>query len=227
MKKELLTALLITFAVCSFGCSGKTAEENQNAPTESTQAVTEADPVTETGTDAPPETVRDRNIESAEKFDYEIYEGKAIITKYKGTEQNVEIPAEVEGAPVCEIGFYCFEADNDLISVALPETVEIIGEGAFMSCPSLSQINMPLALSEIQRGAFVNCTSLTEMTIPETVTRVYEEAFTGCTGMTSLTIMNPDLAYENWGIEPLENLLVYAPSGSAAEAWVSAMGKLG
>ncbi|MCQ2470228.1 MAG: leucine-rich repeat domain-containing protein [Ruminococcus sp.] len=228
MKKELLTALLITFAVCSVGCSGDTAEESKNTAPESTQAVTEiTEPATEPETCVPVETMRERNIESAEKFDYEIYDGKVIITKYKGDEEYVEIPAEVEGVPVGEIGFYCFEADNNLISVALPETVEIIGEGAFMCCPSLSQINMPLALREIQRGAFVDCTALTEMTIPETVTRVYEEAFTGCTGMTSLTIANPDLAYENWGIEPLENLLVYAPSGSAAEAWVSEMGKLG
>ncbi|MBP3267801.1 MAG: leucine-rich repeat domain-containing protein, partial [Ruminococcus sp.] len=78
-----------------------------------------------------------------------------------------------------------------------------------------------------QRGAFVGCVSIPEMTLPATVTRVQEEAFTACEGMTSLTIMNPDLAYENWGLEDLPNLVVYAPEGSSAAAWASAMGKLG
>ena len=45
--------------------------------------------------------------------------------------------------------------------------------------------------------------------------------------MTSLTIMNPDLAYESWGLEDLPNLVVYAPEGSSAAAWASDMGKLG
>ena len=226
MRKVLLTAMLAVLAVCSTGCTDKKAE-SKSSSSESSQSVTETEPETEIETYEPLATVRDRNIEESEKFDYEVYDGRVIITKYKGNETNVEIPAEVEGTPVCEIGFYCFEANYDLQSVALPESVNIIGEGAFMGCTSLSQINMPANLQEIQRGAFVSCTSLTELTLPETVTRVYEEAFTDCTGLTSLTIMNPDLAYENWGIEPLENLWLYAPFGSAAEAWISAMGKLG
>ena len=96
-----------------------------------------------------------------------------------------------------------------------------------MDCASLSQINIPANLKEVQRGAFVGCASIPEITLPATVTRVQEEAFTACSGMTSLTILNPDLAYESWGLEDLPNLTVYAPEGSAAADWASAMGKLG
>ena len=224
MKKIFLTLILAAaVAVSSFGCSSKKVGESQ--PTEPAQPETEAS--TESDTYEPLATVRERNIEDEGDFSYEIYEGRTIITKYKGKAANVEIPAEIEGTPVCEIGFYCFEANYQLESVTLPESVDIIGEGAFMDCSSLTQINIPANLREVQRGAFVGCIGLTEMTLPATVTRVQEEAFTACEGMYSLTIMNPDLAYESWGLEDLPNLIVYAPEGSSAAAWASAMGKLG
>lgn len=223
MKKTLLMGLLAVLTAAAVGCSEKVT--NTESQPEQTEPETEA--VTELETYEPLATVRERNIEEAGDFDYEIYEGRTIITKYNGKEANVTLPAEIEGTPVCEVGFYCFEANFQLESVTLPETVDIIGEGAFMDCASLSQINIPANLKEVQRGAFVGCTSIPEMTLPATVERVWEEAFTGCTGMSSLTIMNPDLAYESWGLEELPNLVVYAPEGSAAAAWASSMGKLG
>ena len=223
MKKTLLTLLLASAAAMAVGCSK--AAETQSQISEEVQPETEA--ATELETYEPLVSVRERNIEEGDVFDYEIYEGRTIVTKYKGEAANVEIPAEIEGTPVCEIGFYCFEANYQLESVTLPESVDIIGEGAFMDCGSLSQINIPANLKEVQRGAFVGCVSLSEMTLPATVTRVQEEAFTACEGMTSLTIMNLDLAYESWGLEDLPGLIVYAPEGSAAAAWASAMGKLG
>ena len=224
MKKTLLTLLLASAVVLTAGCSkaeDEVSSQPSEVPTETEEVVTEPDSY------EPLATVRERNIEEAGDFDYEIYEGRTIITKYNGKASNVEIPAEVEGVPVCEIGFYCFEANYQLESVTLPESVDIIGEGAFMDCGSLSQINIPANLKEVQRGAFVGCVSIPEMTLPATVTRVQEEAFTACEGMTSLTIMNPDLAYESWGLEDLPNLIVYAPEGSSSAAWASAMGKLG
>lgn len=225
MKKIFLTFMLAAaVAVSSFGCSSKKVGNDGSEVSE--PAATEP-VVTEPDTYEPLVSVRERNIEEGSEFDYEIYEGRTIITKYKGKAANVEIPSEVEGVPVCEVGFYCFEANYQLESVTLPESVDIIGEGAFMDCASLTQINIPQNLKEVQRGAFVGCAGLTEMTLPATVTRVQEEAFTACEGMTSLTIMNPDLAYESWGLEDLPNLTVYAPEGSAAAEWASSMGKLG
>ena len=223
MKKTLFTLLLASAVAVAAGCSK--AEDVPSQPSE-VQPETE-EVVTEPDSYEPLATVRERNIEETGDYNYEIYEGRTIITKYNGNAANVEIPAEIEGTPVCEIGFYCFEANYQLESVTLPESVDIIGEGAFMDCGSLSQINIPANLKEVQRGAFVGCVSIPEMTLPATVTRVQEEAFTACEGMTSLTIMNPDLAYESWGLEDLPNLVVYAPEGSSAAAWASAMGKLG
>lgn len=222
MKNSLYMALIICTAVSILvGCSDKKVERKSD-----TVSVTEeeTEPVTEENTEpdsyAPLATARERDIiEDNDLFDYEIYEGKVIITRYKGSAADVEIPAEIDGAPVEEIGFYAFESKNQILSVILPDSVKKICEGAFMGCSSMYSINIPSGLEEIQRGAFVDCSALTDMTLPAAVKRVQEEAFTGCSGLTSLTIENPDLQYEYWGLEELSALTVYAPEGSAAAAW--------
>lgn len=229
MKREISAAAAIMLAAAALtacGSASKSRTDSSDAATDAavqTEAVTEA----ETAPEIQLETVRERDIISTDElFDYEVYNGGTIITKYKGNDANVEIPAEMGGAPVTEIGFYCFEAKYSLVSVTLPETIKTIGEFAFSDCDSLTSINIPDGVTEIQRGAFAACTSLSEMTLPASVSAVSEEAFTGCAGLTALYINNPDLAYESWGLEELDGLTVYAPSGSAAAQWAEAMGKL-
>lgn len=231
--RRFLCILIGIAVLTAVGCGNKTGSIQPEGDTSftsetaapETEDKSESEPETEPESYAPLATVRDRDIINTDEFSYEIYKGYAIITKYNGSSENVEIPAEIGGAPVQEIGFYAFEANYSLRSVVLPDTVRKICEGAFVDCPSLSSINLPDGLAEIERGAFGVCVSLTELTIPASVTRIYEQAFTCCDGLTSLTIMNPDLAYENWGLEELPQLTVYAPENSTAAGWAAEMGK--
>lgn len=224
MKKYALISFICSAALLLPGCStvGSTAESSApESAAETTQPSSEEEiPEEETPTDRVPD------IQTADDFEYEIIGGGAVITGYTGTSAEVEVPSELGGVPVTEIGFYAFEAQYDITEVTLPDTITLIGEGAFMDCSSLESVNIPENVAGIDRGAFVACTSLTEITLPAAVQYVREEAFTACESMTSLTIENPDLAYENWGIEELTELSVYAPDGSAAAEWAESMGKL-
>ena len=169
-------------------------------------------------------TDRIRDIESAADFEYEVIGDHAVITRYTGSGGVVEVPGEIDGKPVGEIGYYAFEAKYGVTAVILPETVNTIGEGAFMDCSGLESINLPEAVTGIERGAFVSCTSLRELTVPAGVQFIHEEAFTACEGLTSLTIKNPELKYENWGLEELPELTVIAPEGSAVLKWAAEKG---
>ena len=217
MKKIALLPLILSLTAAAAGCENSwlpaalIASAPSTAPAVTTSAETamaETQPATQ-GND---------------QFEFELRDGSAVVTKYTGNSADVTVPDEYEGAPVTEIGFYAFEAEFDIASVTLPETVTLIGEGAFMDCSSLTSINIPAAVTGIDRGAFVGCSKLGKLDIPESVGYIREEAFTGCGSMKTLNIMNPDIAYENWGLEELTGVTVYAPDGSAVLDWASERG---
>ncbi|MBO7473381.1 MAG: leucine-rich repeat domain-containing protein [Ruminococcus sp.] len=225
MKRLLCVSFFLALTAVLTGC-GESTGKADNASTPTTQKVTEeADTTAEPGTYEPLATVRERDIVSNEIYDYEIYDGGVIITKYKGSDTEVTIPDEIDGSPVTEIGFYAFEAMG-VSSVTLPETVRVIGEGAFIDCTALVSINLPSGLTTVERGAFAGCTAIPELTVPAGVKEIKRGAFAGCTSLTSLELLSADLSYDEWGIEDLPDLKIYAPEGSAAAGWAGAMGKL-
>lgn len=229
MRKTAAAILAVLAALSLAACvGGKSSEEKSSAVQESSAPETSsAEEEIELDTWAPLATTRERNIVSDDElFDYEILDGGAIITKYKGSDTEVVIPDKIGGAPVTQIGFYAFEAKDELLTVAVPATVEKICECAFCGCASLYSINLPDKLKEIERGAFVDCVSLTTITLPESVEKVGEEAFTGCEGLTELNILNPDLIYEYWGLEELD-VTINAPEGSVAALWAANLQKEG
>ena len=224
MKKVIL-CLVLASLMCVYGCEETESVPQNEISTETTSAteVVTDEVITEPTTERPTERVV--NSVDTENFRYEIYEGAVTILRYTGQDAIVEIPSEIEGVAVTTVGFYAFEACDWVTDVTIPDTVTLIGEGAFMDCPSLVSINIPETVTGIDRGAFVGCTSLTEITVPEKVAYIREEAFTACESLTSLTLNNGSLKYENWGLEALPNVTVYAESGSEVEKWATEMGK--
>ncbi len=112
------------------------------------------------------------------------YEG-VIIIGYHGEAQAIRIPAELDGDPVKQVFLYY----NDKIThIELPDSVTVIGEGAFVDCISLTEITIPDSVTAISSGAFANCISLTEITIPDSVTVISGDAFVDCISLTEITI---------------------------------------
>ena len=66
--------------------------------------------------------------------------------------------------------------------------VKIIGDRAFWSCNSLTNINIPNSVTTIGQGAFLHCDSLTNINIPNSVTTIGDETFTLCNSLTNITI---------------------------------------
>ena len=94
---------------------------------------------------------------------YSINSESIKITKYSGSEKNVEIPASINGLPVTSIG-----------------------DWAFSGCIGLTSITIPDSVTSIDWCAFSGCTGLTEITIPDSVTSIGYAAFGHCTGLTSI-----------------------------------------
>lgn len=101
-----------------------------------------------------------------------------------------EVTAEMlEG--VTSIREYAFNSMSSLISVALPDSVKIIGLQAFRACENLITVNLGGGITTVGNYAFEYCTRLTgAITIPDSVTSIGGYAFSQCSSITSVTIGN-------------------------------------
>lgn len=82
--------------------------------------------------------------------------GRAWITGYVGSGGDVIIPNSFEGYPVHGIDDYAFQNCTNMYSVRLPDSLYVIGGGAFFHT-GLSSIIIPANVSDIYAYAFSSC----------------------------------------------------------------------
>ena len=87
----------------------------------------------------------------------------------------------------CDMGSEADNANVNIKSVTIGNSVKSIGKCAFYSCAGLTNVTIPDSVTSIGERAFNNCTGLTNVTIPDSAT-IGKSAFDGCTGLTSITI---------------------------------------
>ncbi|MBR7033003.1 MAG: leucine-rich repeat protein, partial [Clostridia bacterium] len=119
---------------------------------------------------------------------YTVSEGKATITGYKGSNEDITIPSVIGGYSVNKIGDSAFYNNSSLRSVIIPEGVETIGWYSFFRCSFLSSVIIPSSVRQIGLFAFYECTSLTSVVIPDGVESILDDAFDGCTSLSDLTL---------------------------------------
>ena len=145
------------------------------------------------------------NAEEAEidtsVFEYEENDdGTITITGYKGTDETVVVPSEIDGKSVkiidrlltvdikhviiqegiTEVKESAFTGGinpSKLETVFLPSTLKIIGDQAFERCYQLNSINLPDGLISIGWEAFYYCEKLERLVIPDSVTEIGMDAF--------------------------------------------------
>lgn len=72
--------------------------------------------------------------------------------------------------------------------VIIPDTVTIIGDGAFDGCEGLTKITFNERISKIGENAFRGCVSLGSIKIPSRVWSISSGAFEGCEGLEAIRI---------------------------------------
>lgn len=78
-------------------------------------------------------------------------------------------------------------AESPLETVILPETVSVIGNGAFSQC-CISTLNLSYGLRRIEPYTFYNCDNLTEIIIPKSVVSIGHAAFKGCGAIKKIVV---------------------------------------
>ena len=113
-------------------------------------------------------------------------DGTAVILGYDGKKTTLVVPAEIAGHRVVAIGRQAFR-QSKATKITLPDTLEEIGTYAFDDCSKLTSIALPEGLRIIRNGAF-NAAGLTKVTLPESVCYLGRNAFEHCKKLTQATL---------------------------------------
>ena len=139
----------------------------------------------------------------------------------KTTNGAIEIPSNLGGYAVTNIGSYAFYNRYRLTSVTIPNSVTSIGNSAFDGCSGLTSVTIPSSVTNIGSEVFDGCSGLTSVTIPSSVTNIGFSAFRYCSGLTSVTIPDSVTSIGNSafdGCSGLTNLTISSRVKSIGES---------
>lgn len=120
--------------------------------------------------------------------------GDDILPKniQKITIGTVPLDIEVLNVPptVTRICSTALSGYSQLKRVYIPDSVEIIEDGAFSECKELKYVRLPNSLkgSNLGKGVFKNCCKLNHIQIPDNLTEIKKETFAGNSGLSNLKL---------------------------------------
>lgn len=108
---------------------------------------------------------------------------QAVAASY---DDDLAIPAYIDGLPVRKINEGAFIACQKLRSVRVPSTVREIGARAFAECWGLTNVTFESGVATVGASAFSNCVSLASITFPKSLSCLGAGCFQGCIALTDV-----------------------------------------
>ena len=139
---------------------------------------------------------------SSGDFDYQVIsDNSAVITRYRGKEKKLTLPAELDGHPVTGVGYLAFSMNADLVSVVIPDSVVTIEGNPWYNCGELTSIevapgNPVLAAvdgmlydqEEHRLISFPSKSKKNKIAIPDGIQSIGENALAWCRNLKNVTI---------------------------------------
>ncbi len=141
------------------------------------------------------------------------------------------ISVDVNNSVYCSVDGILFNKDKTILCTypagkpaseyTIPESVQTIGDYAFIDSKNLFTINIPESVTDIGYGTFRSCTKLENINIPSGVTMIKAYVFEGCENLKSITL--PDgvtsIGYYTFGFcSKLESIVIPASVKTIIEA---------
>lgn len=100
------------------------------------------------------------------QFIFTTNNGVAItITGFNTSSLNLVIPAATNGYPVIGIGDFAFSSDHSVTNIVIPGSIVSIGRYAFYDCRHLTSASLPAGVTNLGQIVFAYCTNLTNITV--------------------------------------------------------------
>lgn len=104
-----------------------------------------------------------------------------------------------------------FKNKISLVSISLPENMDVIAADAFRGCQNLVEVKVPKNLKFIGAFAFDSCSNLERINIPNTIIGIWNCAFEGCKNLQSSIVLDSigilgDLVFS--GCERLKSVII-------------------
>ena len=122
--------------------------------------------------------------------------GKSQVTNLGGRcfrkLSSLESVENLDKTQVRSIPQYCFQDDERLGSITLPNTCTEINNGAFSGCKRLKTVNFGTSLQRVKDNAFMNCTLLSSVELPASFSLFEGSSFKGCSNLTKVVLNKAD-----------------------------------
>lgn len=136
-------------------------------------------------------------------FERLIYVEDGVLQSYEGSFTELDLTKLLPDTEIKEIGDHAFAMNPDLKQVILPDSVTMIGQKAFFSCPRLQSVTGK-GVQTVGDGAFCSDTALKEAAFPK-LNVIGREAFRDCA----------DLLETGWDWKAVTEIGEYAFSAAA------------
>lgn len=146
---------------------------------------------------------------------FEIVDGELV--KYHGNDYELTVPDTVE-----RIGDSAFMCNFAIRSVTIPDTVTHIGYRAFAACTNLKEVNLPATLESIANMAFASCKALKSVQLPESIRSIGFCAFAYCSTLKTVTFRSQSVSIAPCVFDNCNALTLCAKKGSTAHEYAVA-----
>lgn len=135
--------------------------------------------------------------------------------------KTIHFPEGITAIP--DAAFYRFE---QLTDITIPDTVQKLGNGAFLCCINLESITIPSKVTKLKDAVFRGCSKLETIIIPENVEEIGINSFAPSidfsSGLKTVAILNKDLWIGENSFET--TVVIYGYKGSTAETYAKENG---
>ena len=143
-------------------------------------------------------------------------EGSTLV-KYRGTEKNVSVPNTVE-----VIAEGAFEENDNIELVVLPNSVKRIEAYAFWGCDNLDTVVLGRGLTQVGDYAFAGCKGLEQMNLPSNIASIGVMAFGDCVNLKDISIPKETTSIHETAFDGCYQLTIHCDAGSTADIFAKA-----